>query len=334
MVFAATAFPPFGPFPDDGPNIAVILSRIIRDEPRLGQDLDEWRSLLSRCLDKEPANRPTARQVYDLILESELEIEPPPILGAVEPASSWQPPPTPGTPSAASGAARDRPAPPPPVSGWQPPRTPGLPSPRDLTQERSPESSVPTPIEQQPSVPPLIHSTIPPQSSTPPPFPTPGGPYTPPPFPEPTRDRPRSKTGLVLSLLVAGALVAGGAFYFLGRDGGPGGGGGGFPAAFEGKWKGTVSVTDGQYNHSYSAAVQLFTGNDTTEIVFDGQTLCTQTLHLKSGSTADTLKLDLSGGGAECPTGEVTLGLDGDKLGFHLGGVGSSTGSGTLTKQG
>src|SRR4051812_3774858 len=53
MVFAAGGHPPFGPFPEDGDNIAVILGRIMHAEPNLNGIPPEWVPLLRRCLDKE-----------------------------------------------------------------------------------------------------------------------------------------------------------------------------------------------------------------------------------------------------------------------------------------
>ncbi|GAA2722196.1 serine/threonine-protein kinase [Actinocorallia aurantiaca] len=72
MVFAATGYPPFGPFDGDGDNVAVILGRIMHAEPRLGHGLEAFEPLLRRCLDKNPALRPTARQLRDE-LEADLE---------------------------------------------------------------------------------------------------------------------------------------------------------------------------------------------------------------------------------------------------------------------
>jgi len=76
MVFAATGYPPFGPFDEDGTNVAVILGRIMNAEPRLGQGLEAFEPLLRRCLDKDPSRRPTARRLRDE-LEADLEHDAP-----------------------------------------------------------------------------------------------------------------------------------------------------------------------------------------------------------------------------------------------------------------
>ncbi|WP_460366788.1 serine/threonine-protein kinase, partial [Actinocorallia lasiicapitis] len=96
MVFAATAFPPFGPFPEDGPNLAVVFHRILHAPPRLGPSLAEWEPLLLACLNRDPDQRPTARQVYDLILEADPDVETPPAEPSARP---WLPPRTPDRPA-------------------------------------------------------------------------------------------------------------------------------------------------------------------------------------------------------------------------------------------
>ncbi|MEO3782066.1 protein kinase [Actinocorallia sp. B10E7] len=58
LFFAATARSPFG----DGPAQAVMY-RIVQDEPRLDGCPDELKPLILRCLDKDPAARPTTEQL-------------------------------------------------------------------------------------------------------------------------------------------------------------------------------------------------------------------------------------------------------------------------------
>jgi eukaryotic-like serine/threonine-protein kinase len=58
MVFAATGRPPFG----SGPN-AAIMRRVSSRAPQLGDLKGELRELVERCLDKNPAARPTAPQL-------------------------------------------------------------------------------------------------------------------------------------------------------------------------------------------------------------------------------------------------------------------------------
>ncbi|MDX6738971.1 serine/threonine-protein kinase [Actinocorallia sp. A-T 12471] len=140
MAFAATGHPPFGPFDGDGSNVAAILGRIMHAEPRLGDGLEEFAPLVMACLDKNPLNRPTARQLRDR-LESALEADlphgessgplpfaPPSTPPAFTPGSSWAVPsvdggpfarPTPATfPPIPVGVATPQPfAPPPPAQG-------------------------------------------------------------------------------------------------------------------------------------------------------------------------------------------------------------------------
>jgi serine/threonine protein kinase len=64
MTFAATGTLPFG----TGPMPAVIY-RILNEPPRLDGLAPPLRDLVARCLDKDPAARPTAREVVDRLLE-------------------------------------------------------------------------------------------------------------------------------------------------------------------------------------------------------------------------------------------------------------------------
>ncbi|WP_034483347.1 serine/threonine-protein kinase [Actinomadura oligospora] len=66
VVFAATGRPPFG-----GGASAAVMRRIVTRPPDLG-DLDgELRDLVEHCLDKNPAARPTARQVVRALRDGE-----------------------------------------------------------------------------------------------------------------------------------------------------------------------------------------------------------------------------------------------------------------------
>jgi len=58
MVYAATGRPPFG-----GGTNAAIMRRITDREPDLGALRGSLRGLVARCLDKEPAARPTAAEI-------------------------------------------------------------------------------------------------------------------------------------------------------------------------------------------------------------------------------------------------------------------------------
>ncbi|GAB3973260.1 hypothetical protein GCM10029978_052210 [Actinoallomurus acanthiterrae] len=58
MVFAATGAPPFG-----GDNVAAISYRVLHEQPDLGHLADPLRDLVSACLSKNPAARPSMREV-------------------------------------------------------------------------------------------------------------------------------------------------------------------------------------------------------------------------------------------------------------------------------
>ncbi|MEV5574637.1 serine/threonine-protein kinase [Spirillospora sp. NPDC052269] len=66
VVFAATGRPPFG----GGPSAAV-MRRIVTRPPDLGDLRGELRDLVERCLDKNPAARPTARQIVRALRDGE-----------------------------------------------------------------------------------------------------------------------------------------------------------------------------------------------------------------------------------------------------------------------
>ncbi|MEO5875553.1 MAG: serine/threonine-protein kinase, partial [Streptosporangiaceae bacterium] len=59
MVYAASGRPPFG----EGPSSAAVMRRIVDREPDLGALKGSLRGLVARCLDKEPAARPTAAEI-------------------------------------------------------------------------------------------------------------------------------------------------------------------------------------------------------------------------------------------------------------------------------
>ncbi|GAA2598642.1 serine/threonine-protein kinase [Actinomadura fulvescens] len=63
MVFAATGLPPFG-----NESIPVVLNRIAHHEPELGGIEEPLRGLFAACLAKDPALRPTAREVLDRLV--------------------------------------------------------------------------------------------------------------------------------------------------------------------------------------------------------------------------------------------------------------------------
>ncbi|CND81951.1 serine/threonine protein kinase [Mycobacterium tuberculosis] len=63
MAFAATGRPAFG-----NDEMATVMHRILTGEPDLGDLPDPMRGLVLACLDKEPAQRPTARQAQERLV--------------------------------------------------------------------------------------------------------------------------------------------------------------------------------------------------------------------------------------------------------------------------
>jgi hypothetical protein len=66
MVYAATGRPPFGTGPD-----AVVMRKVTSQRPDLDDLEGPLRDLAARCLDKNPAARPTARQIVRALREGQ-----------------------------------------------------------------------------------------------------------------------------------------------------------------------------------------------------------------------------------------------------------------------
>jgi serine/threonine protein kinase len=302
MVFAAGGHPPFGPFPQDGDNIAVILGRIMHAEPNLSEIPSEWLPLLRRCLDKDPAQRPTAREVYDALVDSDLDVDVPPV-----PAPELTPPPM---------AQRQMP----PHLG------------RDITQLPVAEPAAPVPYFLNPMG---SEPTGPRHSETVPPFQQPPGfpplETTPPPFVPSATTPPRRKrrTGRMLVVLILLAAVAGTGWFLSGRKSPTDSGG--VPQKYAGTWAGKVQLTNGVNVDSYDTTITL-SGSRIGGVEIPYLT-CNQALNLKSAED-NQLTFSLDGGSQACPIGDVVLSLDGVTLNFHLAGRAGNyqTGSGSLKK--
>ncbi|MBA9003435.1 serine/threonine protein kinase [Thermomonospora cellulosilytica] len=65
MVFAATGRPAFG-----NDDLAAVMHRILTGEPDLGNLSEPLRGVVTACLSKDPARRPTARQAQELLVGS------------------------------------------------------------------------------------------------------------------------------------------------------------------------------------------------------------------------------------------------------------------------
>jgi serine/threonine protein kinase len=209
MAFAASGRPPHG---DD--SIPAIMNRVFHKPPDLGDLSGPLRDIVAQCLAKDPAQRPSARQILLRLLGSADEPG-----GAKEQTPSAAPPQhllTQGVaaaaPAAAAGAAGAFPTqppgyPPPPATQPSPyaPQGPSL----YAAQHQPPYAPQgPSPYAAQGQAPYAPHS--PQQGSTPPPFPAPGpyglqSPYTAPSQAPPPRQGPN--TGLIIGLAGGGLAV-------------------------------------------------------------------------------------------------------------------------------
>ncbi|WP_051300622.1 serine/threonine-protein kinase [Actinomadura rifamycini] len=119
VVYAATGTPPF----DSGPSFAALMNRIANAEPRLDGVPAALRPVIARCLAKDPARRPTARELIDLLVSPDGDARP--SAGDARPPAGF------AHPAPPTGAA---PVPPPGPSFVPPPRPPSPPS--TVEQER------------------------------------------------------------------------------------------------------------------------------------------------------------------------------------------------------
>ncbi|MEV5824214.1 protein kinase [Spirillospora sp. NPDC052242] len=99
VVYAATGTPPFG----SGPSFAALMNRIANEEPRLDGVPAALRPVIGRCLAKDPARRPTARELIDLLVSPEGDARPP--AGDVRPPAVFAHPSPPAGAPSASGPA-------------------------------------------------------------------------------------------------------------------------------------------------------------------------------------------------------------------------------------
>ncbi|MCD0448254.1 protein kinase [Actinocorallia sp. API 0066] len=249
MVFAATGYPPFGPFDNDGGGVAAILGRIMHAQPRLGAGVEEFEPLLRRCLDKDPTRRPTARQVRDQ-LESALEADVPHGDSAPLPFS-----PLPV-------------GPPGPGFAW-----------RNETVDRG---LTPPPQHTHPS-----HPTFPPTPvgiATPPPFDR--RPPEPPPGSHRVRN---TVVGVLAVAVVAAGGYFGVTGLLDGGGGNGPGGGAAVPASLTGQWSGNLILKKDQQETYYRMTLTLFPGQNTGDSQLDSGNICSGTVTVVNagGNSAD-----------------------------------------------
>ncbi|GAB3700905.1 serine/threonine-protein kinase [Nocardiopsis oceani] len=99
ITFAATGKAPF-----DGPHPAAILHRLVSEEPDLNGVPEALRPVVVRCLDKDPAKRPTAAELLSLLIAVST-------LPAPEESGQEEPAPEEPVPEAVQAPAPDRQAP-------------------------------------------------------------------------------------------------------------------------------------------------------------------------------------------------------------------------------
>ncbi|MGI8331081.1 serine/threonine-protein kinase [Actinomadura scrupuli] len=336
MVFAATGRTPFG----HGQNLSSIIAAIVTREPDLTGVPDKLLTVIRTCLDKDPANRPTARALLDRLLDPSVGLGQEEAVAQVAQAAQ--------NALNLPGAGRDvtqvpqESDPPVPVPDSAPPDQPVD---QDRLPYAPPVGAFPYQQEPAPSYPPV---------SVPPPAPPPGPqvPWNqgllrpqgvdqldetrPPRRPDERQERQERQEGaeggsrwgvmlMVLTLLVAAGI---GGWYFFGKGGGAGGGGtgDGVPAAYAGTWTG--QVTGGAINRSSQNVKIVLTKGSSAGTFSTGA--CTGDLNFSS-DTGSGINLNLAGE-TQCPTGTVTLQSNADgTLAYRLAGSGE-TYSGTLRK--
>jgi eukaryotic-like serine/threonine-protein kinase len=336
MVFAATGRPPFG----HGQNLPTLIAAIVSREPDLTGVPDKLLTVLRTCLDKDPAQRPTARALLDRLLDPSVG------LGGEEAVAQV---------ARVAQNALDLPGTGRDVTQFPPAGGPSTPADRPAVPE------LPAGPDRQPYPLPVnafsYQQATPdrPQVNVPPPAPPPGPEFQwnqglnqglprPPGIdrmdhtrPPPGRDQwdqqdqrdeggGRGRWGLLLLVLVL--LIAGGVggWLYLGGGSGPGGGGNGVPAAYAGTWTGTVRG-GAIFNLDSTVKITLVEGSP-KGILSTGS--CTGDLNLTSGPGSG-IYLEL-GGTTQCPTGTINLrnGINGT-LTYRFSGSGE-TSSGTLRK--
>jgi len=353
MAFAATGRPPFG----EGSNIAAIMRSVVGSEPDVDGVPDNLLPLIRMCLAKDPDERPTARDLLDLLLDPGAGMaadedlvrtmrtarrlpaqpaQPPPdrlVVGPVGPDGvpedilpgqaaepAQEPEPNLSIPPGSSIAPAPYPAAAsiPPVTAYSPAAT-----------ATSSEGAGVTAADLGTTIPPgARHVAAPYQPGVlPPPAPPPAANWNNKPWP----DKPRRRGPILAGAAVAAVAVVGAAVWLLlpgdapGRTDSPT-----IPAKYGAMWQGTVDSGDGQTSHKLQALIILYAGRSTGNAEFR-DLACDGTLTL-TGSGPGGLTFQLTGPSDSCPTGNVDVHFSGANLVYHLLGPNGLTQNGDLTR--
>ncbi|REE96937.1 serine/threonine-protein kinase [Thermomonospora umbrina] len=308
MLYAATARLPFG----EG-SLQEVIQRIVYDEPVLDALPESLRTVVADAMAKDPARRPTARQLLDRLLGQESPVTgmPEPMVAEARTLASDTPsrsvPPTLSAPAVPPAV----PAPAVPVDAPVEP----LPLPADLYADERPyragnDAQPPTAVytgfgdqTAEDARQPLIPWQPQPQPAPPAPHPTPHQPqYAPQP---PNAPRPPARSGggankpLGVLVSLAVGVLAGAAIIVLVlwpqmRDSGPDNAGNtgnpgtdtqpvqSVPEAFAGTWHGRA--VNPQRNASFPIQVTFETGRTTAQARYPRGCACTLTLTRGTGA--------------------------------------------------
>ncbi|MBA9002564.1 serine/threonine-protein kinase [Thermomonospora cellulosilytica] len=293
MLFAASGRMPFG---DD--TVQAVIQRILYDEPDYSPLPEPLRGIVREAMAKDPARRPTARQLLDRLLGQEspsVATVPEPLVTEARSLAAERPP----RPAPPPLPAAEEPAPPtvadPPYAPPQPPR-PGETAVLGAPVFPSGEPGGPGP-DDRPGQPPLIPWQQPaaadPTAAYPPVPPVPPASAAP-----PRRGGANRPLGVLISLAVgvlAGIVIIALVLWPQLRDSSPAGGASGtsqqaadnrpvssIPEAFAGTWSGTA--VNSRRGASFQIRVTFQAGETVARAVYPRGCQCTLTLTRGTGS--------------------------------------------------
>ncbi|GAA0574313.1 hypothetical protein GCM10009546_41270 [Actinomadura livida] len=107
IIYAATGRPPFG-----GDTVAAVMNRIVHHEPDLGALTGPLREVVAAALNKDPAQRPTPRDVIDHMVKSHAAPPAPPAAAPSAPPAAAPPAPPAAAPHQFAAQPPPMPAPP------------------------------------------------------------------------------------------------------------------------------------------------------------------------------------------------------------------------------